>query len=60
MGKDKILDKKRSFLSNIGLFLSAREKIQDNYKSKIFAKKIGIRLQHQNQHQKQKYLIHLN
>ena len=38
-GKGKLPVEKRSFLQNAGLFLSAREKILNNFKSKIFPTK---------------------
>ena len=36
MNKSKILVKKRFFINNAELFLSGREKILNNFKSKIF------------------------
>ena len=39
IGKGKMSVEKRSFLKNVGLLLSAREKILHNFKSKIFPTK---------------------
>ena len=40
MNRDKIPAEKRIFLKNLGLFLSAREKIRNNFKSEIFPTEI--------------------
>ena len=63
-GKGKIPVEKISFLKNVGLLISAREKILNNLKRKIFPTKnpdkIPMPEQHLNQQLNQQYLLHLN
>ena len=40
MNRDKIPAEKRPFLKNLGLFLSAKEKIRNIFKSEIFPTKL--------------------